>query len=266
MNVLAFDIETIPDVATGRRLYGLDGLSDADVARVMFEKRRQETGESDFLRHHLHRVITISTVLRRGDSLRIWSLGDATSSEAELVRRFFDGIEKFTPTLVSWNGSQFDLPVLHYRALLHGVAAPRYWDTGDGDREFRWNNYLSRYHERHTDLMDVLSGYQPRAAAPLAEIAVMLGLPGKMGMSGADVWTKYCAGAIEEIRNYCETDVLNTYLIYLRWELIRGNLDEAGWSREQQLVRASLEAENKPHWQAFLTTWSRRHQKVRSDT
>ena len=257
MNVLAFDIETIPDVATGRRLYDLEGLNDADVARVMFEKRREETGESEFLRHHLHRVVTISAVLRHGDSLRVWSLGDAEASEAELVRRFFDGIEKFTPTLVSWNGGQFDLPVLHYRALLHGIAAPRYWDTGDLDRDFRWNNYLSRFHERHTDLMDVLAGYQVRAMASLDDIALLLGLPGKMGVSGADVWRNYCAGKLEEIRNYCETDALNTYLIYLRWELLRGNLDAAGFEREQKLVRQTLAAEKKPHFEAFLAAWDR---------
>src|SRR3989344_3464800 len=153
MNVLAFDIETIPDVATGRRLHGLDGLSDKDVARVMYANRREQTGDSEFLRHHLHRIVTISAVLRQGDTMRVWSLGDAASDEAELIRRFFDGIEKYTPTLVSWNGGGFDLPVLHYRALLHGISAPRYWDTGDNDREFKWNNYLSRYHARHTDLM-----------------------------------------------------------------------------------------------------------------
>lgn len=257
MNVLAFDIETVPDVATGRRLYTLEGLNDADVARVMFEKRREETGESEFLRHHLHRIITISAVLRHAESLRVWSLGDADASEAELVRRFFDGIDKFTPTLVSWNGGQFDLPVLHYRALLHGIAAPRYWDTGDLDREFRWNNYLSRFHERHTDLMDVLAGYQVRAMASLDDIALLLGLPGKMGASGADVWKNYCAGRIDEIRDYCETDALNTYLIYLRWELLRGNLDVAGFEREQQLVRQTLAAEKKPHFEAFLAAWDR---------
>jgi predicted PolB exonuclease-like 3'-5' exonuclease len=257
VNVLAFDIETVPDVATGRRLYTLEGLNDADVARVMFEKRREETGESEFLRHHLHRIITISAVLRHAESLRVWSLGDADASEAELVRRFFDGIDKFTPTLVSWNGGQFDLPVLHYRALLHGIAAPRYWDTGDLDREFRWNNYLSRFHERHTDLMDVLAGYQVRAMASLDDVALLLGLPGKMGASGADVWKNYCAGRIDEIRNYCETDALNTYLIYLRWELLRGNLDVAGFEREQQLVRQTLAAEKKPHFEAFLAAWDR---------
>lgn len=257
MNVLAFDIETAPDVDTARRLYGLAGLSDADVARVMFEKRREETGGSDFLRHHFHRVIAISTVLRRTDSLRVWSLGGPDSTEAELIGRFFEGIEKFTPTLISWNGGQFDLPVLHYRAMLHGIPAPRYWDTGNDDRDFRWNNYLSRYHERHTDLMDMLSGYQLRATAPLHEIAVMLGLPGKMGMSGADIWEHYRAGKIEDIRNYCETDALNTYLIYLRWELLRGNLDRAGWDKEQQLVRDTLISDGKPHLRAFLAEWDR---------
>lgn len=255
MNILAFDVETAPDVNSARRLYGLEGLNDADVARVMFEKRRQETGDSDFLRHHLHQIIAISAVLRHADSLRVWSLGDPDADEAELIRRFFDGIERYTPTLVSWNGSQFDLPVLHYRALLHGVTGARYWDTGDQDREFRWNNYLNRYHERHTDLMDVLSAYQGRAAAPLDEVARMLGFPGKLGMSGDSVWEHYRAGGIEQIRNYCEIDALNTYLIYLRWELLRGNLGPEQWRREQQLVRDTLKADGRSHLATFLANW-----------
>ena len=255
MNILAFDIETVPDVDTGRRLHGLEGLSDKDVAQAMFAKRREQTGESEFLRHHLHRVVTISAVLRTDDSLRVWSLGEPDSGEAELIRRFYDGIERYTPTLVSWNGGGFDLPVLHYRALLHGVSAPRYWDTGEDDREFKWNNYISRYHSRHTDLMDVLSGYQPRAAAPLDEIAQMLNLPGKLGRHGSEVWDQFQAGKIAEIRDYCETDALNTYLIYLRFELMRGNLDDAGWKRETDLVRKTLSAADKPHFNAFLHAW-----------
>lgn len=255
MNVLVFDIETVPDVETGRKLYDLDGLSDTDVARVMFHKRREQTGDSDFLRHHLHRVVAISVVLRRTDTVSVWSLGEPNAGEAELVRRFYDGIEKYTPTLVSWNGSGFDLPVLHYRALRHGISAPRYWETGADDQSFRWNNYISRYHERHTDLMDVLSAYQPRATAPLDEVATLLGLPGKMGMSGAAVWDQYQDGKIEDIRNYCETDVLNTYLVYLRYELLRGNLDEAGFRREERLVRDTLAAAAKPHLGAFLAAW-----------
>jgi len=255
MNVLAFDIETIPDVATGKRLYGLDGLSDQDVAQAMFAKRREQTGDSEFLRHHLHRVVAISAVLRQGETLRVWSLGEPESDEAELIRRFYDGIERYTPTLVSWNGGGFDLPVLHYRALLHGISAPRYWETGADDQSFRFNNYISRYHERHTDLMDVIAYYQPRASAPLDEVAQMLGLPGKLGMHGAEVWGQFLAGRIGEIRDYCETDALNTYLIYLRFELMRGNLDDSGWKRETDLVRKTLREANKAHLHAFLDAW-----------
>jgi len=255
MNVLVFDIETIPDVATGRRLHGLDGLSDEDSAKAMFHLRRQETGGSDFLKLHMHRIVAISAVLRSRDGLKVWSLGDSGADEKEIVQRFFDGIDKFTPTLVSWNGGGFDLPVLHYRALLHGIAAPRYWDNGDDDREFKWNNYLSRYHARHTDLMDVLSAYQPRAVAPLDEVASMLGFPGKMGMSGAKVWDVYLDGGIEDIRNYCETDVLNTYLVFLRFELMRGKLSQDEYAAECQQLREYLQAENKAHLNEFLVAW-----------
>ncbi|MDH5649327.1 MAG: 3'-5' exonuclease [Gammaproteobacteria bacterium] len=255
MNVFVFDIETIPDVDLGRRLYNLGGLSDKDVARVMFQKRREQTGDSDFLRLHMHAIVAISAVFRNNDSLKVWSLGEPDSSEAELVQRFFDGIDKFTPTLVSWNGGGFDLPVLHYRALKHGINASRYWDTGEDDREFKWNNYISRYHHRHTDLMDVLAGYQPRANAPLDEIAVMLGYPGKMGMSGAKVWDQYQAGNIQDIRNYCETDVLNTYLVYLRWELTRGNLTKTAWEKEIALIHTTLKQTNQSHLLAFLDAW-----------
>lgn len=254
MNVFVFDIETIPDVDSGRRIMQLEGLSDEDVAKAMFHQRRQETG-GEFLRHHMHRVVAISAVLRSGDKVKVWSLGEPDSSEAELIQRFFDGIDKFVPTLVSWNGGGFDLPVLHYRALVHGVCCTRYWDTGEEDRDFRWNNYLSRFHARHTDLMDVLSAYQPRACAPLDEIATMLGFPGKMGMSGAHVWDAYCDGNIEGIRNYCETDVLNTYLVYLRFELIRGRLTPEGYQRECELLRETLRGENKSHLNEFLQAW-----------
>ena len=257
MNTLVFDIETIPDVDSARRLYNLEGLDDKEVAEVMFSQRRQATGgTSDFLRHHLHKVIAISVVLRTTDKISVWSLGDPDSTEKELVQRFFDGIERYSPMLVSWNGSGFDLPVLHYRALLHSISAPCYWETGNDDQTFRWNNYISRYHDRHTDLMDIIALYNPRANAPLTDIASILGFPGKMGMSGDKVWDTYIAGDMESIRNYCETDVLNTYLIFLRYELMRGRKTEAGVETEYEKLREMLRAENKPHLQQFLEAWS----------
>jgi predicted PolB exonuclease-like 3'-5' exonuclease len=226
------------------------------VAKVMAAKRQQETdGATDFLRHHLHRIVAISAVFRQDDRLSVWSLGEESSTEAELIQRFFEGIERYSPTLVSWNGGGFDLPVLHYRALLHGVSAPRYWETGNDDNAFRYNNYLSRYHWRHIDLMDVLSGYQPRATAPLHDIASLLGFPGKLGMSGKDVWPTFLKGGLSEIRHYCETDVLNTWLVYLHFERRRGNVLPSQHAAEIARVRGYLSESGKAHFEEFLAAW-----------
>jgi predicted PolB exonuclease-like 3'-5' exonuclease len=254
MHCLTFDIETVPDVDAGRLLLGLDGLSDKDVATAMTFKRQQAVGH-DFLPLHQHRVVAISATFRTADAFRVWTLGDEKSDEAEIVQRFFEGIERYSPDLVSWNGGGFDLPVLHYRALKHGIQAPRYWETGDSDRDFKWNNYLSRYHWRHIDLMDVLANFNNRAFAKLDEIALMLGFPGKLGMSGDKVWDKYQEGAIGEIRDYCETDVLNTWLVFLRFEYMRGNLDDADLEREFELVRRTLTEMDRPHLNEFLAAW-----------
>lgn len=252
MAVLVFDIETIPDLTSGRKLYNLEGLSDEETASAMFALRRAKTG-NDFLPHHLQKIAAISLVLSKGSQFKVWSLGDAQADEKELITRFFAGIDKNTPTLVSWNGCGFDLPVLHYRALLHGIAAPTYWEAGENQSTFRWNNYLSRFHARHLDLMDILAGYQNKAFAPLDEIATMLGFPGKMGMSGAHVWDAYSKGQIKDIRNYCETDVLNTYCVYLRFELLRGLITKEEYQNNMQILKNALQSEHeKSHLQEFL--------------
>jgi hypothetical protein len=239
MNTLVFDIETVPDVALGRRLYGLEGLADEQVARAMFALCRQgraaasgqgrASAGGDFLPLEQQRVVAISCALRGGEGFRVWSLGDPGTPETELVQRFFDGIEKFSPDLVSWNGSGFDLPVLTYRALQGGVQAARFWETGAADAEFRYNNYLSRYHWRHTDLMD--------------------------GFEGSQVWRAWQSGDLAAIRSYCETDVLNTWLIYLRFAQLRGQLSRAQHAEEIERVRNYLRASKEPHFAEFLRAW-----------
>jgi predicted PolB exonuclease-like 3'-5' exonuclease len=251
---LVFDIETVPDVEMGRRL-GFEG-DDHAVGTQMLAARAEETGSS-FLPLEQHRVVAISTVLRGHGQLQVWSLGAVDSGEEDLVRRFFGGLDKLRPTLVSWNGSSFDLPVLHYRMLRHGIASPTYWDTGDDDRDFRWNNYLNRYHARHVDLMDVLSGYQARGRASLEHAALLLGLPGKLGMGGDQVFEYWKAGRVAEIRAYCETDVLNTYLVWLRFQLVRGRLRAADHAAEVERVRAWLAERPEPHWRSYDAAWMR---------
>ena len=252
--VLAFDIETVPDTEGLRKLYALStAVSDAEVAEMAFQKRRQTVGH-DFLPLHQHRVVAIACALRERDGFRVWSLGEAGESEGQLIQRFFDGIEKFSPQLVSWNGGGFDLPVLNYRGMLHGVRAPRYWELGDEDRDFRYNNYIGRYHTRHLDLMDLLGMYQGRV--PLDEFAQLLGLPGKIGLHGSAVWEAFRSGQVDTIRSYCEADVANTYCLFLRFQVMRGLLTTEAHEKECRLVRETLGRTPGAHWKTFLDGWS----------
>ena len=253
--VLVFDIETVPDIEGLSKLYELSSdLAPADIAEMAFQSRRQATG-NDFLPLHVHKVIAISCVLRDKNEFRVWSLGSTEDTEEELIRRFFEGIDKYTPQLVSWNGNGFDLPVLHYRSMINGIQARCYWESGENDREFKWNNYLSRYHTRHLDLMDLLALYQPRANVSLNDLARLMGFPGKLGMDGSQVWDAFQSGEIIEIRNYCETDVVNTYLLFLRFQFLRGILDNEQYLYENELVRATLKKSSELHWKEFLTQW-----------
>jgi len=244
--VLAFDIETVPDVAGIRRLHGLpEDLADREVAEIAFQRRRTQTG-SDFLPPQLQKVVVVSCVLRSDEGMKVFSLeGD----EKDVIQRFYLGLEKYVPQLVSWNGGGFDLPVLNYRGLIHGIDASRFWEPGR-------NNYYNRYQDMHLDLMDVLAMYQPRNNAPLDEVAQLAGLPGKIGVGGAKIWETYLAGEFAMIRDYCEVDTLNTYLLYLRFQVLRGAFTQETHDREAEVVRKFVAAQDKPHWREFLKLWN----------
>jgi len=257
--VLAFDIESIPDIAGLRALRPMDpGLDDAGVYAAEIADRK-ERGKTDFMPLHLQRVLVISCVFRNADGMRVHSLVDrevgGASQEGRVVQNFFAMVERHTPQLVSWNGGGFDLPVLHYRGLRHGVVASKYWDMGEDDREYRFNNYIGRYHTRHLDLMDLLAMYQPRASAPLDAMARLCGFPGKLGMDGSQVYPAYLQGRTEEVRRYCETDVMNTYLLYCRFQRMRGGFTEAEYEREVDLVRGTIAQIDEPHWREYLAAW-----------
>ena len=260
--ILAFDIETIPDAHAIRTLHDFpNDISDADVVEYALQKRRAQNG-SDFLPLHLHRVVAISCCLRwSDDKVHVSTIGKIEDDEATVLRKFYDLLERYTPQLVSWNGGGFDLPVLHYRSLIHGISAARYWDMGDGDfgdsRDFKWNNYLSRYHMRHCDLMDVLAMYNARANAPLDQMAKLCGFPGKMGMDGSKVWDAFQQGQLQEIRDYCETDAANTYLMFMRFQLLRGVYNPQEYQAEIDRLYHHLNAQPQEHWQQFCQMWQR---------
>jgi len=252
---LVFDLETIPDADALRRLNGWSPeWDDTQVVETALMQRQASHG-NDFLPLHLHKIAVIGCAFRDASGFRVRTLGQNGDAEASLMTHFFKTIERYVPRLVSWNGSGFDLPVLHYRSLIHGVPAPRYWDTGEDDRDFKFNNYLSRYHNRHVDLMDVLAKYSGRANAPMDDLARLCGFPGKLGMDGSQVWRAWQNGQRDEVRAYCETDVVNTWLLYTRFRLIKGELDAQAYDAEITLVRDALAAIDAPHWIEYLRTW-----------
>ena len=100
-----------------------------------------------------------------------------------------------------------------------------------------------------------LAGFQIGGRASLEHVATLLGFPGKLGMSGDQVWSRYQAGELGAIRDYCETDALNTYLIFLRFQLVRGILDEMRYDAEIERLREKLAQTDSAHFQEFLAAW-----------
>jgi hypothetical protein len=86
-------------------------------------------------------------------------------------------------------------------------------------------------------------------------MAMLLGLPGKLGFDGSQVWETYLAGDLARIRAYCETDVLNTWLIWLRFAQLRGELSPEAHQAELERVKAYLRAAREPHLGEFLRAW-----------
>jgi 3'-5' exonuclease len=235
----SFDLETIPSTETLARLYGLDSCDDETAAEILGDK---------FASLPLHKVVVIAALLaERVDGIwHVRSLGAphiGQRSEAGLISAFADRLADLRPTLVSYNGGSFDLPVLRYRAMIHGIAAPGLTDE-----------YFRRYGTRHVDLCDLLANFHPRAKVGLDDLCKMMGLPGKPeGIDGSKVWEAVQQGQIQRVADYGETDVVNTYRLWLRHELFRGALTPAQLEASEADLAGYIRARlaERPHL-AFL--------------
>jgi predicted PolB exonuclease-like 3'-5' exonuclease len=223
-SVLVWDIETIPDLAGFAAVNNLTNKTDDEI--------RTELGDK-FPKHIFHSIICIGALIAQSssDGWEVRALGAphiGQRSEKELITSFVARIAELQPQLITFNGSSFDLPVLRYRAMIHNVAAP-----GLSSRP-----YFNRYTDDALDLCDVLSSFSSSAKVTLHELSRIMGLSGKPDhISGSQVEEYYRQGKIQQIADYCETDVLNTYRIWLRYELFRGTLTETSFeASERNLV------------------------------
>jgi predicted PolB exonuclease-like 3'-5' exonuclease len=228
-SLIVFDIETVPDLRGFAIANGLGGKTDEEVREAIGDK---------FPKHVYHSIICLGALVAsdegthwKVDALGAPHVGERT--EKELISAFVNKIDELKPQLVTFNGSGFDLPVLRYRAMVNEVAAP-----GLSARQ-----YFHRYTEDAVDLCDVLASFNPQCRASLDEICRVMGMPGKPdGLGGGDVESYFRDGKIQEIADYCETDVVNTYRLWLRHELFRGGLDQPGYEESELRLRAFLDA------------------------
>ena len=262
-NLFVFDIETVPDGSVVRNLTGFESTDETE-RRAELERYHLDItdGRNAFPRQPFHKVVAISfltaEIHREGDHesyllTELRSGGEAGFDEKKLLQGFFGYFSRLRPRLVSYNGRTFDLPVLKYRAMVHGVPAAYLHQAGD-----KWESYTSRYAaDWHCDLLEVLRDYGASSAVKLNEVCSAFGLPGKFGPDGSKVATMFDEGRITDIRDYCETDVLNTYLVYLRRQLLRGVLATEDHNRAVADVIALIESEKetRPHLGDFLAAW-----------
>ena len=252
--VVAFDLETIPDPAIGRRAMGLEG-SDVDVVREMARRRLEETDRRSEYPTALpwHRVVCacVTTLDPATGRIEIRALGGELLDERSHVEGFFRFVtsQATAPRLTSWNGSGFDLPLLRYRGMALGVAAPGFYvDAG----ERHANNYLGRYHDLHVDLMDVLSGYGASSRVGLAAVAAMLGIPAKAFLERSII-EHVTAGERETLTSYCKLDTVTTMLVFLAWGFHTGRIAAAPLARAIEGLRAAVAAEPDPGWRPVET-------------
>ncbi len=262
-DVIVFDIETVIDADAARRVLRQPNMTDSEARDGLSQYFLDKTGgKNDFPRQPFHQVAAISYahLIREpgeeGSEIVIRQLatgGTASSDEGELLQGFFKLIETRAPQLVSFNGRGFDAPVLKYRAMAHSMSCPRWFREGD-----KWSNYDARFsQEYHMDLLEVLSDFGASARCSMDEVASVFGVPGKLETAGDNVREMFEHKEIEAIRNYCETDVLTTALLFLRHQLFSGALNESGYARTILGIRNYLEgeAEARPHLAEYLQAW-----------
>ena len=261
-NLFVFDIETIPDLRAAANLLG--NQQDLEVLRQALVHYHLDVtgGKNAFFRQPFHQVIVISFLeaeIEYNNNLEFYHIkqirsgGTINSDEYEIVKGFFHYLASINPRLVSFNGKTFDLSVLKYRAMLYGIQAKWLHQSGD-----KWNNYNAKYNlDWHCDLIDALSDFGSSARVKMNEVCAMLNFPGKLETEGSMVEEMYKSRKLREIRDYCELDVINTYLIYIRYMHHVAKISKDSYNKMIDNLISFLQQENKSHFTIFLDKWNK---------
>lgn len=237
MQFAVFDIETRVDKGLVNTVYfPREEMTDQEAYERVRGQLMADSG-TDFFPISFHVPISIAVGLVNSDSVltQVETLCDDDYSEEAIVRDFWGRVERFNGTLVSFNGRNFDLPVLELHALRYGCQAPRYFNQRYGHR-YRYSE------EGHYDLYEFLSNngvHRIRGGFDL--LSKLIGGRGKGDIDGSMVQALWEDNRLADIHRYCREDVIQTYFLFLRVEFIRGRLDPEGYRRVLAETESFLE-------------------------
>ncbi|MBX7490541.1 3'-5' exonuclease [Helicobacter turcicus] len=269
--VMVFDCETILDVellkkgfkeAFLERGVSIEQCSSLELSQTAMEIQKEQSG-SAFLPICYHQVVSIAAVFcdEFGNFIKVGNfkgVGDSVfDREKSLIQTFLEYLNKHQPKLVSYNGRGFDMPMLLLRAMKYHLSANAYFEENNPQfNKNKWENYRQRYCERfHVDLLEVLGNYGAVRNLKLDVLANLVGFPGKYDTSGDMVLEMYYARKLEQIDTYCQSDVLNTYGLYLNYELLKGNLSKEDYLTILEGWREKL-PQDREYYRVFFDTIS----------
>jgi len=241
--ICVFDCETIPDIELIRNNFAVQGLKDKEAIDKA-QADYAQTHNTTFLPLPYHRVVAISAVIADefGRFIKVGDFGKGQDDEESVIRDFFGYIERTNPKLVSFNGRGFDMPMLLIRSMRYNISFAAWFDQDNRMlNKTKWENYRQRYAEGfHTDLLDSMGSFGAVRNLKLDTLCTMSGLPGKYDVSGDQVTDLYYDNQLDKIREYCQSDVLNTYWLFLKYELLRGSLTLEDYYSFLQTMRDKL--------------------------
>nr|WP_170161467.1 3'-5' exonuclease [Campylobacter insulaenigrae] len=247
--ICVFDCESIPDVELIKKIHYFSG-DDLSISKQALQKQKEESA-NEFLPLPFHKIVSICAVLadKFGNFIKVSKIKG--ENEKQMLEDFFNFIKKYQPRLISFNGKNYDMPLFVIRALKYNVDASAYLDVSD-----KWDNYKSKYAEnKHCDLLESLGSFGQKGLK-LDTLCTMANLPGKYDVSGDQVLELFYKNEIEKIHEYCESDVLNTYMLFLKYELIKSNITKEDYLNilehfKEELLKLTQKSYQKPFLEAI---------------
>ncbi len=255
---LVFDTETVADGGLVSRLRYPGQQLDPAVAIARYRSELMAKFESDFIPYTFQIPVAVSVAKVDSDYrlLDIVSLDEPAYRPHVIAEHFWRGWEHYRrPTLVSFNGRTFDMPMMELAAFRYGIPLPGWFSNRARSSDQPRNRYNTA---SHLDLMELLTNFgSSRFVGGLNLAANLLGKPGKMDVQGHMVQDMHDAGQLVEINDYCRCDVLDTYFVFLRTRVLVGELSLEAEHGLIVAVKEWLEsrADTMPAYRSYLERW-----------